>query len=268
MPIEAIAIIPARLASERLPNKPLLDLGGAPLIVRVCDNAAAAKIFTRIIVACDAVEVQLAVQNAGYEAILTDPQLASGTDRVAAVAKTLYLAPDAVIINVQGDEPFVSSEALAGLVAAFEDGAQHMRKDSAPTGHAEAQIATVIEKCIDLESLVDPNVVKVALGELGRALYFSRAAIPYDRSSGGAIRSDAHFRHVGLYGFRAGVLAQISALPEHRLEQVERLEQLRWLAHGYTIRCVEAVAGARGIDTPEDLDRARIELSKRLERLR
>lgn len=265
MQLDAIAIIPARLASTRLPNKPLADLCGVPLIVRVCENAAASGVFSRILVACDDDSVAEAVRKAGFEASLTDPNLPSGTDRIAAVAKTLDLDPDTIIVNVQGDEPFVSRAALRSLVGAFRQNPLE-RSPQEPAAFAKTpssigqlpEIVTVIERCPEVEALRDPNVVKVAIGEKGRALYFSRAPIPYVRDADDLALNDQHYRHVGLYAFRAQTLQALTLLPEHPLERTERLEQLRWLAHGYEIKCVQIEPSERGIDTPADLDRARI----------
>ena len=238
----AIAVVPARLASTRLPNKMLLDLGGAPLIVRVCENLAAGGVFDRVVVAADGERIAEAVRAAGYEAVLTAPELASGTDRVAACAKTLGTAPDALVVNVQGDEPFVSAELLSAVVARLRT--------------AGGDVVTACAPYVPPGGALEPDVVKVVIGADDRALYFSRALVPFVRE-----RSEApqpgYWRHVGIYGFRADVLAEVSALPPHALEAAERLEQLRWLAHGYGIRAVRVEEpGAFGIDTAADLARA------------
>ena len=256
MALDAIAIIPARLASTRLPNKPLVDLGGAPLIVRVCENVTAAGVFQRVIVACDSEAVADVVRGAGFDASLTNPDLPSGTDRIAAVAKTLALDPETVVVNVQGDEPFVDAAALRGLVAAF-------RQNPLLIPGGSGGIATVIERCLNDSAVQDPNVVKVAVGEQGRALYFSRAPIPFARDREDREFEARYYRHVGLYAFRAKTLQDVAALSEHPLERQERLEQLRWLAHGFSISCIKVEPGARGIDTTQDLELARTEFARR-----
>ena len=238
-----VAVIPARLASTRLPRKPLQLLGGEPLIVRVCERVAQTGLFAQIIVACDDTTIAECVEAAGFNALLTDPALPSGTDRVAAVAKTLAFGDDQLIVNVQGDEPFVPKVLLASVLDKLRSDLRH--------------IVTAVTPVTTAEQLLNPNVVKAALGAEGRLLYFSRAAIPYVRDQQKELDSlPWHFRHIGIYAYAANTLRQISQLPEHPLEQLEKLEQLRWLAHGYTMRAVVEDAGEPGIDTPEDLRRA------------
>lgn len=236
------AIVPARLASTRLPNKMLLDLGGAPLIVRVCENLLASRVFARVVVAADSSRVADVARAAGLEVVVTDPDLASGTDRVAACAKTLGLGPEALVVNVQGDEPFASAALLLRVTSALRGAGRDIVTACAPY-RAPAGAA-------------DPNVVKVVRGVGDRALYFSRASVPYVRDPDDAPAVPLA-RHVGVYAFRADVLAEVAALPPHPIEQLERLEQLRWLAHGYGIRAMMVEEpGAFGIDTAADLARA------------
>ena len=237
----AIAVVPARLASTRLPRKMLLDLGGAPLVVRVCENLLASRVFARIVVATDGPAIAEVVRAAGFEAIVTEATLTSGTDRVAACAKTLGVQPEALIVNVQGDEPFVSRELLAAVVERLRRGDRD-----------------IVTACTAYHGpgYPEPDVVKVVRGADDRALYFSRAEVPALRENTNAA-SRGLLRHVGVYGFRASVLAEVARLPPHPLELTERLEQLRWLAHGYGIRAVHvAEPGAFGIDTASDLARA------------
>lgn len=239
--VQPIAVVPARLASERLPRKPLVDLGGAPLIQRVCENLQRAGAFARIVVAADAAEVASVATAAGFEAVLTDPALPSGTDRVAAAARALGLAPDRIVVNVQGDEPFVAAAALRALSGAIAPG--------------DAHIVTPVEPIEQRSLLGDPNVVKVALGAGRRGVYFSRSPIPFARDGGGVVPG-LHLRHVGVYAYSVATLMRLAGLREHPLERAERLEQLRWLAHGEHVVCVPIEPSARGIDTEEDRLRA------------
>ena len=238
-----VAFIPARLGSARLARKPLQDLGGKTLIVRVCEAVAKTELFERIVVATDHDDIATVVRQAGFTAVLTDPQLPSGTDRIAAAAAQIKLDADARIVNVQGDEPFVDATLLRDVLSSLGM-------------HPEA-VVTPVEVLKELSELRDPNVVKAVLGGGGRALYFSRAAVPYDRDSANTQPSEVHFRHVGVYAYTHTTLRRITQLPAHPLETCERLEQLRWLAYGQEVRCVEVAAGRRGIDTEEDLQRAR-----------
>jgi 3-deoxy-manno-octulosonate cytidylyltransferase (CMP-KDO synthetase) len=236
-----LGVIPARLASTRLPHKPLQLLGGQPLIVRVIERAAELGALDRVVVATDAEAVRDAVVAAGHEAVLTAAAHESGTDRVAEVAARRAFAGFDVIVNVQGDEPFLDAEALAGAIARVRDAGDDVGTAAAPLEAAAA---------------ADPARVKVVCDARGRALYFSRAPIPYWRD-GGAPPEGTYWQHVGLYAFRREALARWTALGPSALERAERLEQLRALEHGMTIG-VARLAGpvAPGIDTPEDLRRA------------
>lgn len=236
-----IAIVPARMGSARLRGKPLVDLGGAPLIQRVCENLEASGLFGRIVVATDADEVASRVTGCGYGAVLTDPRHPSGTDRVAEATRLLGLPPEAIVVNVQGDEPFVAAEGLAALLGAIAPGDSH--------------VATPVEAIGEREDPSDPNLVKVALGTGDRALYFSRAPIPFVRDPDPEA-PPTYLRHVGVYAYSVATLARLTVLPEHTLERVERLEQLRWLAHGEQISCVVVEPSPRGIDTEDDRLRA------------
>ncbi len=240
--VRATCVIPARLASARLARKPLALLGGAPLIVRVCENVQRSEVFERVVVACDSREVYSVVEQAGFEAVMTAVDLVSGTDRVAACAKTLSLPDDALIINVQGDEPFVTRDTLAAVVTTLAE-------------VGDRTVVTARERINSLAELTDPNLVKIAMGDADRALYFSRAPIPYVRDQGlsGVHLSDHHFRHVGIYAYRHQTLSAIAALPPHALERLEQLEQLRWLGYGYELRASLVNPGVRGIDTEADL---------------
>lgn len=240
-------IIPARLASTRLPDKPLADLGGKPMVVRVAERAALSG-AAAVIVATDHESIAAACERHGVRAEMTRPDHPSGTDRIAEVAAAMKLPADAVVVNVQGDEPLIDPALIADTAARI-------------TG--DVPMATAAHPIIEVEDLFNPNVVKVALDKTGRALYFSRAPIPWCRDA--FARSDKIFpedysplRHIGLYAFRNAFLQQYPSLPVSPLEQFEALEQLRALWHGYPIAVhVTHSEPAPGVDTPQDLERAR-----------
>jgi 3-deoxy-manno-octulosonate cytidylyltransferase (CMP-KDO synthetase) len=246
-------VIPARYASTRLPGKPLLDIGGKTMIQRVVEQACASG-ADEVLVATDDDRIAAAVQDPRRPgrsiAILTDPGLPSGTDRVAFVAAARRWSKETVVVNVQGDEPFLPP-ALVGQAARL------LERD------ATAEVATLATPIGSLEEFMDPNVVKVVTALDGAALYFSRAPVPWSRDGAPAgLASQREFagamRHVGLYAYRAEALRRITSLPPTALEQREKLEQLRALEHGMRIvvgRCTERPEP--GVDTPADLERAR-----------
>ena len=241
-----LAVIPARIGATRLPRKPLRLLGGEPLVVRVWERVMEIGVARRVVIATDSLEVAEAARRAGAECVLTRADHASGTDRVAEVVARPEFATFATIVNVQGDEPFVSAEAVRGAAALVADG-------RFPLGTAAGAAGPAI--------LDDPNVVKVVAADDGRAMYFSRAAIPYLRDAvDGRYRDrrDACVRHhFGVYAYTPKALAAWVALPRHPLEEIERLEQLRPLAAGMAIGvAMTAAAPAAGIDTEEELSRA------------
>lgn len=243
-----VVVIPARLASSRLPGKPLADIAGKPMVARVAEQAAKSR-AARVIVATDHADILAACAEHGLEALLTRADHASGTDRLAEVAERLQLADDAIVINVQGDEPLIEP-ALINQLAELLAG-------------ADAPVATLAHALHDAADHFNPNVVKVALDKHGRALYFSRAPIPYARDAYAADRSALPaglpvYRHIGMYGYRAGFLKTYAGLEPAPLEQYEALEQLRVLWHGYSmIVALASEAPAAGVDTPEDLERVR-----------
>lgn len=240
-------IIPARLASTRLPNKPLADLGGKPMIVRVAERARASG-AARIIVATDHADIAAACAAHGIEACMTRADHQSGSDRIAEVAQQIGLAPDAVVVNLQGDEPLIDPQLLAACAARIS---------------AEVPMATCAHPITDAGDAFNPNVVKVVLDKHGRALYFSRATIPWHRDGFAQSRDQlpaayAPLRHIGLYAYRNAFLQAYPKLEASPLEQVEALEQLRVLWHGYPIAVhVTDSAPEAGVDTPEDLARVR-----------
>ena len=235
-----LAVIPARLGATRLPRKPLRLLGGAPLIVRVWERLTALALADRVVVATESEEVARAAREAGAECFLTDPRHPSGTDRVAEIASKREFAHYEVIVNVQGDEPFLPADATRGAIDLVASGAF-------PLGTAAVPASPSI--------LDSPDVVKVVRADDGRALYFSRAGIPFLRDGAERSERDAMvLQHLGIYAYTRDALARWVALPPHPLELVERLEQLRPLAAGMAMGvAVLEEAAPRGIDTEEDL---------------
>jgi 3-deoxy-manno-octulosonate cytidylyltransferase (CMP-KDO synthetase) len=238
--VTILAVIPARLGATRLPRKPLRLLGGAPLIVRVWERLAALALADRIVVATDSDDVARVARDAGAECLLTHPGHPSGTDRVAEVAARPELARYDVVVNVQGDEPFLPSDAIRGAVDVVASG-------RFPLGTAAVPGPGAV--------LDTPDVVKVVRADDGRALYFSRAPIPYLRDTADRSERDAMvLQHLGIYAYTREALARWVALPPHPLERVERLEQLRPLAAGMPMGvAVLDEQASRGIDTEEDL---------------
>jgi len=243
-----VVIIPARLASTRLPNKPLADLGGKPMVVRVAERAQQSG-AARIIVATDHADIAAACAAHGIEACMTRADHPSGTDRIAEVAQTLGLAPDAVVVNLQGDEPLIDPALLAACAARI-----------AP----DVPMATCAHPLSDVADIFNPNVVKVVLDRQGRALYFSRATIPWHRDGFAASREQlpagyVPLRHIGLYAYSNAFLQRYPQLESSPLESIEALEQLRVLWHGVPIAVhVTAEAPHAGVDTPADLERVRL----------
>ncbi len=235
-------VIPARLASTRLPNKPLADIGGLPMIVRVAQRAALSG-AGRIVVATDATEVAAACAAHGVQALMTRADHPSGSDRLAEAVEQLGLADDDTVVNVQGDEPLIAPamiDACATTLAAQPD----------------CVMATVAHALTDAGDFANPNVVKLVTDRLGRALYFSRAPIAWWRD--GAGQPNQALRHVGLYAYRAGFLRRFPTLAVSPLEQIESLEQLRVLWHGERIAVhISREKPGPGVDTPEDLARVR-----------
>ena len=244
-----IAIVPARLASTRLPGKPLADIGGRPMVVLVAERAHASG-ASRVIVAADDDSIVDAVRAHGHEAMLTRTDHASGTDRLAEVVASLGLDDDAIVVNVQGDEPLIDASLVARCAVTL-------------AAHPECAMATACHPISTREDFDNPNIVKGVVDAQGRALYFSRAAIPLTRDAG-AGPARYGLRHVGLYAYRAGFLRTFTSLAAAPLETAEALEQLRALWHGYRIAVFETGdAPAGGVDTPEDLARVRAVVAAR-----
>jgi 3-deoxy-D-manno-octulosonate cytidylyltransferase len=239
-----IAVIPARYGSSRLPAKALAEIAGVPMVVRVWRQASHARGIERVIVATDDERIAASVRAAGGEAILTSPHHPSGTDRIAEVARD-HRAD--IYLNVQGDLPFIAPADLEALAAPM-------------LADASLQMATIATPIVDDGEWQNPNVVKVVCSRNGDALYFSRSSIPFPRDGG--IPSVA-LRHIGVYAYRRDFLLKFSTLSAGVLERIEKLEQLRALEHGYTIRVVRSVAPSLEVDTAEDLERARDAASAR-----
>jgi 3-deoxy-manno-octulosonate cytidylyltransferase (CMP-KDO synthetase) len=234
--LEAIGVIPSRYRSVRFPGKALADLRGKPLIQHVYERCRSARTLTRVIVATDDERILEAVKAFGGEALLTSSEHASGTDRLAEVARKL---PAPIYVNIQGDEPLVDPRDIDALVASLR---------------AEGvEMATLRRIIADERDIGSPHVVKVVVNAAGEALYFSRAPIPYS----GSIREARFHRHLGVYAYRRNILIEIAQTPPGDLETKENLEQLRVLEMGRAIRVLDAVGDSIGVDTPEDLERVR-----------
>jgi len=242
-------LIPARYASTRLPGKPLSDIGGKPMVVRVAERAHASG-AQRVIIATDDERIRDAASQHGVDAILTRSDHPTGTDRLAEAAVQLKLDDRAIVVNVQGDEPLLEPSLIKGV-------AEELRS------HADASIATACHVIEDPAEAFNPNVVKVVLDHAGYALYFSRATIPWARDAFASGREKVPrglplYRHYGLYAYRVGFLRHYPSLAPAHIERFEALEQLRALWHGYRI-AVRITVGtpAPGVDTQEDLERVR-----------
>jgi len=247
--VSCTVLIPARYASTRLPGKPLMDIAGKPLVVRVAERAQASG-ADRIVIATDDERIRAAAEQHGFDAILTHANHATGTDRLAEAAVALGLDDKAIVVNVQGDEPLLEP-------ALIREVADELRS------HGDASIATACHPIDDLQEAFNPNVVKVVLDHAGYALYFSRATIPWARDAFAAKRDKLPlglplYRHYGLYAYRVGFLRHYPSLTSAQIERFEALEQLRALWHGHRI-VVRITTGtpAPGVDTQEDLDRVR-----------
>lgn len=241
-------VIPARLKSTRLPDKPLADIAGKPMVVRVAERAAQSH-AARVVVATDHASIAAACAAHGVEALLTRADHPSGTDRLAEVAGLLGLADDAVVVNVQGDEPLIDPAVIDRLAALLDS--------------STAPMATMAHAIHDAADFFNPNVVKVVLDAAGHALYFSRAPLPWARDAfahDAGVLPPGHpaLRHIGIYAYRAGFLKLYQQLAPSPLETIEALEQLRVMWHGHKIAVATLdAAPPAGVDTPEDLERVR-----------
>ncbi len=239
-----LGIIPARYASTRFPGKPLVDIAGKSMIQRVYEQAKKCAHLSEVIVATDDGRIFDHVTGFGGVAEMTSSDHQSGTDRCAEVAQK-HPKYD-VIINIQGDEPYIDPEQISTLISCFNDG--------------DTQIATLIKKVLTDQELQNTNSPKVIVNKLSEAIYFSRSPLPHIRGQEAQnwLQHFTYFKHIGIYGYRADVLQQITKLPVSTLEKAESLEQLRWIENGYKIKVAETELETYAIDTPEDLERLKI----------
>jgi 3-deoxy-manno-octulosonate cytidylyltransferase (CMP-KDO synthetase) len=239
-----VAIIPARYASTRFPGKPLADINGMSMIERVYNRAKEAKSISRVIVATDDERIADCVKKFGGEVIITDVNHQSGTDRCAEVAQKIGLKNDDIVINVQGDEPYIDAAHIDELTGCFQN-----EKD---------ELATLVSIIKSEEDIENPNVVKAILNKNNEAIYFSRAAIPHNRNAEllkAWLKQGNYYKHIGIYGYRVGTLLSITQLKKSFLELTESLEQLRWIENGYKIK-VKVVPSTTytAIDSPADIE--------------
>ncbi len=236
-------VIPARYASSRLPGKPLLDVAGKPMVVRVAEQAQKSQ-AEQVVIATDFEKILQAANEHGYQAVMTRIDHVSGTDRIAEVAEKMAWPDDAIVVNVQGDEPLIDPQLIDEVALTLA----HSR---------DAVMATACHPIHDEAAFLNPNIVKVVMDTHGNALYFSRAPIPYPRDDAHKQHITAH-RHIGIYAYRVGFLKQYASLEVTELEKTESLEQLRVLFHGYKIAVsITQNAPASGVDTQQDLDYVR-----------
>ena len=238
--MKVLGVIPARYGSSRFPGKPLIDLKGKSMIQRVYEGAKQCTLFEEVVVATDDQRIFDAVLMFGGKAMMTSQSHPSGTDRCAEVAKT-YPQMD-VVVNIQGDEPLVDFRQLEQLIKAFDD--------------RETQIATLGNKSVSMDDLLNPNRIKIVVNKAAEAIYFSRSPIPnFHHAKQEPLSSYPYLRHIGLYAYRSTILSELTALEPTALEQTESLEQLRWLYHGYAIKVVETTIETPNIDVPEDVEK-------------
>jgi 3-deoxy-manno-octulosonate cytidylyltransferase (CMP-KDO synthetase) len=243
-------VIPARYASTRFPGKPLIDLGGKPMIVRVAERAQQSK-ASQVVVATDDERIAEVCLRRGLHVEMTRSDHATGTDRLSEVVGHLQLAEDAIVVNVQGDEPLIQSHVIDAT-------AQHL------ANNPHAAIATLVHPIHDIADATNPNVVKCVIDEAGNALYFSRAPIPYARDAWHPVPKGIPdglpiYRHIGMYAYRAGFLRAFPSLAIPAIERFEALEQLRAMAHGFRIAVMRVAEPLPpGIDTPQDYEKLKL----------
>lgn len=238
-----IAIIPARFASTRFEGKPLVDIFGEPMVVRVYNRVS--SVFKHVVIATDNDTIKNKATEHGCEVIMTSEAHPSGTDRCAEAltkAEKLFNTTFDVVVNIQGDEPFIHTEQLEQIVRCFNK--------------PSTDIATLIKPFTTEEDINNPNTTKVVIDNTGRALYFSRSVVPFLRNTPKDKWQQNHcfYKHIGLYAYKSDVLHAITKLAQGTLEKCESLEQLRWLENGYTIRCEVTTRESHAIDTPQDLE--------------
>lgn len=235
-----LGIIPARYASTRFPGKPLVDIGGKTMIRRVYEQSCKAGLLKQVVVATDDARIEAEVKSFGGNVIMTADTHRSGTDRCAEAVQKTPGSWD-VVINIQGDEPFIQPEQIDLLCALFES--------------SETQIGTLVKKAHREDEVFNPNTIKVVTDKDGYSLYFSRSPVPFLRNHPQEqwLAQHRFLKHIGIYGYRTEVLAKLTQLPEGMLEKAESLEQLRWLENGYRIRTAFTELEAVSVDSPEDL---------------
>jgi 3-deoxy-manno-octulosonate cytidylyltransferase (CMP-KDO synthetase) len=248
--MKILGIIPARFASSRFPGKPLADIGGKSMIQRVYEQALKAKTLNKVVVATDDARILSHVLSFGGDAVMTSENHPSGTDRCfEAFQKSGGASKYDYVVNIQGDEPFIEPEIIDQLTMLLD---------------FKTEVATAVKKIKDYDTLFDPNVVKAVLTMRKQCLYFSRQTVPYVRGyePGTWLDHADFYKHIGLYAYRSDVLEQISHLPTSPLENIEKLEQLRWLGYGYKIYSIITEYESMGVDTVEDLEKLNTILKK------
>ncbi|MBA3284224.1 MAG: 3-deoxy-manno-octulosonate cytidylyltransferase [Bacteroidia bacterium] len=236
-----LGVIPARYASTRFPGKPLVDIAGKSMIQRVYEQAIKCECLSKVLVATDDEQIFSHVESFGGEVMMTSSKHKSGTDRCAEVAKKSSKEYE-IIVNIQGDEPFVEPLQIEALCRTFAD--------------YDVIISTLIKKITDAEDLTNPNIPKVVIDNSSFAIYFSRAPIPHNRRSENKVewlKEHIYYKHIGMYAYRRDALMKIARLPESDLEKTEALEQLRWLENGFRIKTAVTDIETIAIDTPDDL---------------
>jgi 3-deoxy-manno-octulosonate cytidylyltransferase (CMP-KDO synthetase) len=242
--MKIVCVIPARYASSRFPGKPLANIKGHPMIEWVYIRARAVTVFDEVLVATDDQRVYDAVEKFGGRVVMTPADLPSGTDRIAFVARSIIDAD--VFVNLQGDEPLIDPQVLVKLCSAFSDGT--------------VQMATPIKRICHFNDLNDPNNARVVIDNNKNALYFTRAVIPYNRDlhdHAEWLNAGVYYKHIGIYAYRKETLLKLAGLPPSRMEQIEKLEQLRALENGYKIRTIETEYNSLSVDTREELEEVR-----------
>ena len=241
--MKIVAIIPARYASTRFPGKPLADLNGKPLILHVYEAVLKTELFDDVIVATDEVIIFDTIRRFGGRVMKTLSTHKSGTDRIEEVCRKILCD---VVVNVQGDEPFINKKTLQSLIAAFND--------------TTVQVASLCTPIKEEEELHNPNTVKVVTDLNNNALYFSRATIPFNRDD---TKNVEYLKHIGVYAYRKNILMKFPKLPASNYENIEKLEQLRFLENGIQIKMIKTDYEGFGIDTPQDLEKAKFILQQR-----
>lgn len=241
-------MIPARYEASRFPGKLLQDLGGKSVIVRTYEATKQTNLFSEVYVVTDSTRIQKEILNHQGKVILSKKNHETGSDRIAEALASLDIEVD-IVVNVQGDEPFVNKSLLQNLLTVFKE-----------KNAAEIDVASLIFPLTDVDDITNPNNVKVVIDENNFALYFSRAAIPYPRDTNEAF----YYQHIGVYAFRKNALLKFAKLPMGNLEKAEKLENLRFLTNGMRVKMVQTQEKSIGIDTPDDLEKARLKYKAKL----